>query len=435
MKCRLSCTDSRYEVCTFDCSSLDLRDIVAEEIPHSPNIRTLTFTGNRLQSLSKQYFLHNNRYTNVDFSHNNIEYIESETFAAFNETTHLSLSYNQIWDIRSDVFQGLTNLLQLDLSYNRLSIWSSMCMQPLKRLTELNLAHNAITSLDADSFIELQSLTRLTLDYNELSELSADQFSSNARLKYLSLKGNTFTVVPNIALQSARNLLDLDLSATKLSKIKEKHFASLSSIQTLRLNRIQSLTEIEKLAFADMFNLRTFYCNNNDYLKRIDSTAFVNSSDNNKLQRLRLNAIYVRNSMITTFGEDLLDWRTLKTIDLSGNPFTCDCNLRWIRNLSNIDANVVKSMRCQKPWKVSEKRLFDLSEDQFVCTFMSRIDNEIIAACLLIIVVSMLIVIIAYICVRLSLLSKIFKRRKSGNEYVRVFPKKDRIELEWDYNG
>ncbi|RWS08846.1 Leucine-rich repeat-containing protein 4B-like protein [Dinothrombium tinctorium] len=425
-KCGLTCNFPSNDSCRLDCSGRDLYDI-DEEIKVSANVETIAFNDNKLESLSSKYFPKGNRFILLDFSHNNLKTIEDGAFKACNYTHILLLCHNALWDLQIDEFEGLSNLEQLDLSYNRISLWFSETFRPLQSLSQLNLAHNTITSLESESFEHLPLLEKLDLDNNELVTLPAGVFEKNPRLKYLSLKGNLFTTVPNMGLRSARSLIDLDLSSTHITQITKADFKGLSSIETLRITRINSLLGIKRLAFSDMTKLKAFYCNNNYNLRRIDQNAFIDTSTN---QPLSLNEIYLRNTAISSLSKNLLPWDQLKTVDLGGNRWKCDCNLQWLRNLTLINGK--SEMKCEKPWRLSGRNLFELQVDDFSCSFLDNVDSDIIGICMLIIVICMVIVVVAFVFVKLAICRKLIKRKQNCGDYIRVFPKKDRIDLEWD---
>ena len=83
----------------------------------------------------------------------------------------------------------------------------------------------------------------------------------------------------------------------------------------------------------------------NPYLRYIDQNAF---NKNTQVENLNL-----KSNQLTFLSENLLDWNSLRSLDLSDNMWDCDCNLAWlqntIKNLVNSSQARVKIVRCFSP--------------------------------------------------------------------------------------
>lgn len=54
---------------------------------------------------------------------------------------------------------------------------------------------------------------------------------------------------------------------------------------------------------------------------------------------------------------------------LGRNPFSCDCNLRWLSDYLHKNPIETSAARCESPKKLQKRRIDGLSNDKFKCKF------------------------------------------------------------------
>lgn len=55
---------------------------------------------------------------------------------------------------------------------------------------------------------------------------------------------------------------------------------------------------------------------------------------------------------------------------LGRNPFSCDCNLRWLSDYIHKNPIETSAARCESPKKLQKRRIDGLSNDKFKCKLL-----------------------------------------------------------------
>uniref|UniRef100_T1GBH7 LRRCT domain-containing protein n=1 Tax=Megaselia scalaris TaxID=36166 RepID=T1GBH7_MEGSC len=245
----------------------------------------------------------------------------------------------------------LPNLKELDLSWNEISIISLNAFYKLGQLTKLNLSHNKLKFIPSGVFYFMSTLETISLSWNTELYQQKDfmksnlfsQFGLSSKLKELKLDNCN---LDNLDLSSGTNLQHLSIRSNKFKNIPETTPTSLKYLD-ISDNPISSLQPLDKLNnvttlyMEDMSNLYGF--NNREFpsfgrkLKYLSiensrklHNFIVNSSDFSSLEVLNLRGTMVRSFNGTTMEEM---FQKLKEINLNGIPFTCDCDLVWMKDL------------------------------------------------------------------------------------------------------
>lgn len=56
---------------------------------------------------------------------------------------------------------------------------------------------------------------------------------------------------------------------------------------------------------------------------------------------------------------------------LGRNPFSCDCNLRWLSDYLHKNPIETSAARCESPKKLQKRRIDGLSNDKFKCKYFA----------------------------------------------------------------
>ncbi|WP_411025599.1 hypothetical protein, partial [Salmonella sp. s55004] len=70
-----------------------------------------------------------------------------------------------------------------------------------------------------------------------------------------------------------------------------------------------------------------------------------------------------------TLPDDFKNPRGVDELRMSGNPWNCDCNLRWIvdKKTQFINYTITDPPNCQSPASLTGHPIFQLNEDEFAC--------------------------------------------------------------------
>ncbi|EDV97732.1 GH14531 [Drosophila grimshawi] len=307
----------------------------------------------------------------LDLSLNNIWLIPDGMVCPLKSLQHLNASYNKIQDISNFYFSSASltssrksricgsTLESLDLSANKMVSLPSAMLSALVRLTHLNMAKNSMSFLADRAFEGLASLRVVDLSANRLTSLPPELFAETKHLQEIYLRNNSINVLaPGIfgelaellVLDLASNelnsqwinaatfvglkqLMMLDLSANKISRLEAHIFRPLASLQILKLEE-NYIDQLPAGIFADLGELHTLILSNNRIsvveqrtLQGLHSLQVL-SLDYNRLSKLdprsllncsQLQDLHLNDNKLLAVPEALAHVPLLKTLDVGEN--------------------------------------------------------------------------------------------------------------------
>ncbi|XP_050361870.1 tsukushi-like [Nymphalis io] len=358
----------------------------------------LDISYNRVQDLGSKNFDNNMEMTHLNVSHNALKRLDKDTFVGLKRLIDLDLSDNEISNIHLQTFKDLTTLERLDLSNNKLVNFEAETFEPLSSLKILSLKNNSILEIPSANLFFVVHLEYLDLSENLiqqidkhgipfLKELKHLDFNNNIiegvdqlgfhnlpSLRYLDLSDNNLTSIPTSALSKLSNLSHLYLSGNFFHNISSLSFQSLFHLKHLHLSRLYELEKVDSRAFVDNINLQKIWMNENLKVREVPPRLFHGNP--------KLTHIYMRNNALETLEASHFPIDTLQELEISGNPFVCNCSLLWlwklgrdceIRNKKFDNTSTIlridyEDVKCAAPGHLTGVLFVQIPESEFRCS-------------------------------------------------------------------
>ncbi|XP_077283031.1 fish-lips [Arctopsyche grandis] len=363
---RCSCDDSTKSAA---CVAAALEVVPIQLNPEATHIN---LTRNNIHSVQLTLAFYT-KLTTLDISHNNINTLGNRNFDSNFDLVFLNASNNSILSIEKNAFIGLKSLIILDLDNNRISNVHPLAFKDLHQLQEMRLSNNRLVSFEVELFKPLVNLKTLTLDNNQLLEIPTDNLVFTVNMEYLTLSGNIIQTVRESSASNLRRLKRLELADNIISEVHHSGLDGLISLQYLNMDRnnltviptaalskLSNLTHlslsenffesIPPVSFQSLFNLRHLHLSRLEKVSKIDSRAFVDNinleriwmNDNLRISTIptktfhgnpKLTHISIKSNALFTLQASHFPLDQLQSLQLAGNPLHCNCSLLWLWKL------------------------------------------------------------------------------------------------------
>ncbi|XP_045471406.1 insulin-like growth factor-binding protein complex acid labile subunit [Harmonia axyridis] len=362
-----------------------------------PTIRVLDFTFNNLTTLLDHNFRGLVNLVELNLDHNRISDLQSGVFKHLTELRILSLRFNLLVELVPRMFMKLGKLHVLRLSGNPfeeldpeafkdipevrtlecrscgLRRINTQIYHLLPYLNHLDLGNNRMQFLEADEFTDLHKLHSLKLDGNQLPVILENTFVHQTQLKYLNIAKNRLAKITNTSFKNLTSLEELDISYNKLDKLEplamqhvastlQKFIMSGNNFNLLVIRDIlQTLYKVNELQMAQM-NIKEIPEN---FLP--STIRKLNISCNNltelgvEMLPQQIKIIDVSHNRLKGLNDRVLaKLETLKSVNLSSNPWSCDlCHITSILLRVN-RTNMFWNSTCDSPKYLKGSKLTNL---------------------------------------------------------------------------
>ncbi|KAF9798140.1 hypothetical protein SFRURICE_016530 [Spodoptera frugiperda] len=361
-------------------------------------LTVLDISYNRIVDLGSRNFENNMEMTHLNLSHNFLKRLDKDTFIGLKSLVDLNLANNEISNIHVQTFKDLTALERLDLSNNKLVKFEPDTFKPLMSLKIISLKNNSILDIPSnnlafimhlevldlsENLIEqvpkhgipyLQELKHLDLNNNLIESVDQLGFHNLPSLRHLDLSDNNMTSIPTSALSKLSNLSHLYLSGNFFQNVTALSFQSLFHLKHLHLSRLYELERIDSRAFVDNINLQKIWMNENVKVGEVPPRLFHGNP--------KLTHIYMKNNALVALEASHFPIDRLQELEIAGNPFACNCSLLWLWKLgreseissrkSGNTSSILKidyeDVKCAAPAHLKGVLFVQIPESEFGCS-------------------------------------------------------------------
>ncbi|CAD5211200.1 unnamed protein product [Bursaphelenchus okinawaensis] len=375
----------RNNVANINLSFNNLSSIPTKALSSVPSsLLTLELSHNSIRSVERNDFLELTTLETLIISNNRIEIIEANAFAQLSRLRKLDLSGNPITTWHPQALNKISpSLEELNLAATGLFSFPRI---PTKNLMILNISHNKVYDIQKEEIESIGNLQVLDLSYNNLVAVHNNITTKLKNLRKLYLNGNPIQKFENYFFEPFSRMQTLELSNMKDLKYlpSPKQFSYLTKLQNLHLykipdNVIYNLTSIllslpplhtlhiqinghtldNQLAEVDsrllnelMLTGSSLKVINSHLLSKIKrfrlhlmikhtSLSFIPSNFFSHLKGIRYLSLTLPNNQIETMSElfkhgspPVLNSHgtILEHLDISENPLTCDCRMKFLNS-------------------------------------------------------------------------------------------------------
>ncbi|XP_060625878.2 matrix-remodeling-associated protein 5 isoform X2 [Anolis sagrei] len=226
--------------------------------------------------------------------------------------------------------------------------------------------HCTFRSLGAVPTSISKHVERINLGFNSIQAISENSFAGLAKLELLMLHGNDIQNIPNGALKDLTSLQVFKISYNKLQVVTGQTLQGLSSIMRLHMdhNRIEF---IHPNAFNGLTSLRLLHLEGN-LLQQLHSNTFSTFLVLDYFRLSTIKHLYLSENALKTLPKSIFQkMPLLENLYLHGNPWSCDCRLKWLLDWNENSTGVLK---CKKDKAYEEGQLCPK------CTFPNHFQKQ-----------------------------------------------------------
>ncbi|KAG7295506.1 hypothetical protein JYU34_021713 [Plutella xylostella] len=323
----------------------------------------------------------------LNLSRNSIDTMEKASFRDLQKIRVLDLSHNRLTSaaLSPHVFEGryspeeyepLATMRTLSLAYNDLHSINQDLFEHLTELTELDMSGNPLMFIDHVTLIAISSLPQLKilrLRSCQLKEIP-DKFLHTPRyLERLDISDNQLTAVPQ-ELEETKNLVYLNINQNPIVRLDKKDedflgFPTLSKLKELHMSNMPELTYIGEGTLSGLENLESLHMCLNEKLSYIHPKALARVDGSGEAYVWpTLKELYIHSNNLSEVDSRLVArWNLLEAIDVSNNPYLCECSTQWMVDVLTTVVEMKKEnasslMVCQEPIEMRGKTMKHLHD-------------------------------------------------------------------------
>ncbi|KAI9538737.1 hypothetical protein NQZ68_012390 [Dissostichus eleginoides] len=223
------------------------------------------------------------------------------------------------------------------------------------------------------------AVERINLGYNSITVLRENDLSGLGNLELLMLHSNTIHSIDDRAFQDLKSLQVLKVSFNKVKEIRKETFNGLDSLLRLHIDH-NHIEFISPEAFYGLTRLQLVHLEGN-HLQQLHPDTFITLRHSQVFKISSMRNIHLSDNLLTTLPEGIFSGCSqLENLFLHGNPWTCDCRMKWFSVWVQRNTGVLKCKRdrryprgqlcpvCESPAPYHNRPLSLLPGDAFTCT-------------------------------------------------------------------
>ncbi|KAM7365231.1 hypothetical protein PAMP_016176 [Pampus punctatissimus] len=211
------------------------------------------------------------------------------------------------------------------------------CPQP----TELHCTFRSLITIPA---AVSKHVERMNLGFNSINKITDKSLSGLRKLELLMVHGNDIHSLPDGVFRDLVSLQMLKISYNKLREINRHTLEGLWALARLHLDH-NRLEFIHPDAFQGLTSLRLLQLEGNR-LQQLHPATFTTFTLMGHFHVSTLKHLYLSdNRLMSLPSRMVVTMPQLENVFLHGNPWTCDCNMRWLHDWDKTSPGVLK---CKK---------------------------------------------------------------------------------------
>ncbi|XP_054830066.1 matrix-remodeling-associated protein 5 [Eublepharis macularius] len=185
---------------------------------------------------------------------------------------------------------------------------------------------------------------RINLGFNSIQTIAEKSFAGLTKLELLMIHGNDIQNIPNGALKNLSSLQVFKISYNKLQVLTGQTLQGLSSLMRLHVDHNQ-IEFIHPNTFNGLTSLRLLHLEGN-LLQQLHPNTFSTFMVLDYFRLSTIKHLYLSENAIRTLPVGIFQkMPLLENVYLHGNPWSCDCRLKWLLEWNEKSTGVLK---CKK---------------------------------------------------------------------------------------